>query len=190
VCSAFVVTVTMWSVIALGGCAWFASSKNGPVVETREPKPTVPLPKAAVKASVDSTPQKGGAGDEAGEPGRKGEQTTKSAAAAGKEPRFPKHDHQRYNDEIKKKAAEVMNQQEKSADLVTLCQDNLTDQWWMTAYKKGNKSYSYVVYSWDPIDGSFKQTMDSGKGPTANWKHHVNYSRSGKTCSILKGSEE
>ncbi|MCA1960253.1 MAG: hypothetical protein LDL33_05620 [Desulfomonile sp.] len=184
----FAVALTMWSFTVLGGCAWFLSSKNRPVVETREPRSTVPLPKAAVKASVDPFAGKDDSSSKAGDSGRKGEQTTSPGDGKGKEPRFPKHDHARYIDEIKKKAQELLNQQEASADRVTLCQDNSTEQWSVTAYRKGNKSYSFVVYTWDPVDGAFKQTMD--KSLISNLKHHLKHSRSGKTCSFLKGGDE
>ena len=52
------------------------------------------------------------------------------------------------------------------------------------------KSFVYVVYGWDPVEGSFVQSFESGPRPLKEWKHHHKFAVISKDCSILKGRVE
>ncbi len=197
-------------VVILGGCASVTATKSRSAPEVKLPPAPAPAPRAAVRANVEqpsakapSTGKGGGLaerqereakGVDAASPGKRDRPAGKSSSKESSgyeidEPRFQKHDHAQYLYEIKKKAIDVVNRHESSADLVMLCQDSTTEQWTVNAYKKDRKSYSFVVYSWDPVDNRFKETMQSGQLSMTGWKNHLRYSRSSKNCSTLKGSD-
>lgn len=198
-------------IVGLSGCAFFRVQANRPAQAADKHVASASVPKAAVRqnveqatakpAAVGDREQKGGLAEKSGDaagasalpanPARTAEKSAEKGPSdsAVDEPRFKKHNHAQYLYEIKKKAIDVVNKHESSADLVVLCQDSATDQWSLTAYRKDRKSYSFVVYSWDPVDGRFKESMQSGNLPIARWKHHLKFSRSGKKCSVLKGSD-
>lgn len=101
---------------------------------------------------------------------------------------FKKHDHAKYVSMIRNKAIDTLNK-EPSCDIARLCRDSFTDNWSLILYAKSGKYYSYSVYTWDEIDGSWVASYTSEKRPVASMKKHVGFSSAGKTCQTLKGSE-
>jgi hypothetical protein len=110
---------------------------------------------------------------------------TDTAKPASREFLFQKPDHVEYSNEIKNKAIDLTNR-EAHASLVQLCKDSITGEWSLTIYKKGRKTFSFVIYSWDPIDQQWHETLDSGKRPLSMWDHHIKFSRDGRHCDVLK----
>ena len=102
---------------------------------------------------------------------------------------FQRPDHAKYEQRIRNKAIDVLNKGELCT-LARLCKDSLTEKWSLTLYRKGEKSYSFVVYSWDPVGSRWEKAYASGSNPLSRWEYHLRYSASGKDCRILKGTEK
>lgn len=102
------------------------------------------------------------------------------------EPSFQKHDHSKYKERIKNKAIDNLNKH-REATYATLCRDTMTDLWTLTIYRKKKRSFSFISFFWDEIDGKWEKGFDSGKMPLKRWKGHLRYSRSQKACTVLKG---
>ena len=100
-------------------------------------------------------------------------------------PVFEKPDHRKYSNEIKNKAIDLVNKN-ADASLARLCRDSITDEWSLTIYRKRGKVFTFVIYSWDPIDEQWHESLESGKRPLAMWKSHIEYSRAGRDCDVLK----
>jgi hypothetical protein len=102
---------------------------------------------------------------------------------------FQRPDHAKYDQKIRNKAIDVLNKG-GLCTLARLCKDSLTEKWSLTLYRKGEKSYSFVVYSWDPVGSQWERAYVSGSNPISRWEHHLKYSAGGKECRILKGTEK
>jgi hypothetical protein len=103
--------------------------------------------------------------------------------------RFRKPDHKKYAGRIRNQAINVLNKAGSCA-LARLCRDDMTGEWNLTLYRKHNKSFNFVVYTWDPIDEAFEQSFESAPRPLKQWKHHQKFAVISKDCSILKGTVE
>lgn len=123
---------------------------------------------------------KSNAGKEAPKPS---DDTTKG----GDDTPFKKHDHSKYIAVIRGKAIDQVNK-EKDVALARVCRDTTTEEWSLTLYRKRLQNYSFVSYVWDEIDGKWEEAFVSDQRPLSGWKHHLDFSSSGKECIALKGS--
>jgi hypothetical protein len=105
------------------------------------------------------------------------------------EARFRKPDHKKYSQRIRNEAINTLNKKGPCA-LARLCRDDMTEEWNLTLYKKHGKSFDYVVYAWDPVDGKFELSFESAPRPLKGWKRHHKFVVISKHCSILKGGLE
>jgi hypothetical protein len=103
--------------------------------------------------------------------------------------RFRKPDHGAYDTKINNSAIDMVNRAGECA-LARLCKDSLTDERSLTLYAKQEKTYSFEVFVWDAINSSWKKSFDSGRKPISTWKDHLKFSASGRSCKILKGSDQ
>ena len=101
-------------------------------------------------------------------------------------PAFQKHDHAKYVRTIKNKAIDRLNKS-RAATHAILCRNPTTDQWSLTIYSKGQRSYSYVSYAWDDVDEDWEKIFSDKRVPLSRWRQHVRYSTQDKECSPLKG---
>ncbi|MBI4964938.1 MAG: hypothetical protein HY913_16815 [Desulfomonile tiedjei] len=100
---------------------------------------------------------------------------------------FKKHDHAKYISTIRGKAIDQLNR-EKAVTLARVCRDTTTEEWSLVIYRKRDKTYSFVSYVWDEIDGKWEEALPSGPRPISGWKHHLDFSSAGKECQVLKGT--
>ncbi len=89
---------------------------------------------------------------------------------------------------IKKKAHELIKK-ERDCTLGRLCRNSITDEWSLTVYVAQPKTFSFVVYSWDEIDGKWENSYASEKRPAAQLEHHLKFSSASKECTDIKGSQ-
>lgn len=114
-----------------------------------------------------------------------------SAADASKTPgnrevRFEKFDHAKYVKKIKNSALDILNK-DSACNLARICSDSITNDWWLTLYRKSDRTYSFTTYIWDAVDGKWEESFVSGKEPLSKLSHHIRSSSSGKYCEVLKG---
>lgn len=102
---------------------------------------------------------------------------------------FKKHDHNAYLQKIKSAAIDVVNKIPDSF-FARMCKDSITDQWTLHLYFAQGRQYWFISYNWDEVDEKWEESFKSDKRNMSVWKSHVNYSASGKECTILKGASK
>ncbi len=153
--------------------------QNG--LSTNSEKATVPPTRRA-----SASPKKGASDlQEQKNPGSVASEAAKKAHSV--DMRFRKPDHKKYAGRIRNEAINVLNKAGSCA-LARLCKDDMTGEWNLTLYRKQDKSFNYVVYTWDPIDKKFEHSFESAPRPLKEWKHHQKFAVISKDCSILKGT--
>jgi hypothetical protein len=121
------------------------------------------------------------------DPGKQTPKPSGDTTKEGDDTPFKKHDHSKYIAVIRGKAIDHVNK-EKDVALARVCRDTTTEEWSLTLYRKKQQTYSFVSYVWDEIDGKWEQVFVSDQRPLSGWKHHLDFSSSGKECIPLKGS--
>ncbi|MEW6111313.1 MAG: hypothetical protein AB1664_04215 [Thermodesulfobacteriota bacterium] len=104
------------------------------------------------------------------------------------DPGIKKHDHAAYKRQLKNKAIDIVNNETKCS-LARLCKDYITEEWTLTLFTKGDKTFSFTSHVWDPIAEKWKQTFTSKPRPIKNWATHLRVTSSGWECEVLKGRE-
>jgi hypothetical protein len=104
------------------------------------------------------------------------------------DPGIKKHDHTAYKRQLKNKAIDIVNNETKCS-LARLCKDYITEEWTLTTFTKGEKTFSFTAHVWDPIGEKWKPTFTSKPRPLKNWSTHLRVTSSGRECELLKGRE-
>lgn len=103
-----------------------------------------------------------------------------------REVRFEKFDHAKYLKKVKNSALDILNK-DSACNLARICNDSITKDWWLTLYRKADRTYSFTTYAWDPVNEKWEESYVSGKEPLSKLSHHLRSSSSGKYCEVLKG---
>lgn len=96
-----------------------------------------------------------------------------------------KYDHSRYVKKIRSKAAKLV-EGSPSCFHARLCRDLISDEWWLTTYRKSGKTFSYTSWVWDDIDQKFERTFRSPEQPLRELKLQISYSAAEKECHVLR----
>lgn len=103
-----------------------------------------------------------------------------------REVRFEKFDHAKYLKKVKNSALDILNK-DSACNLARICNDSITHDWWLTLYRKADRTYSFTTYAWDPVNEKWEESYVSSKEPLSRLSHHLRSSSSGKYCEVLKG---
>jgi hypothetical protein len=95
-----------------------------------------------------------------------------------------RYDHQAYVRTMERAAREVADKH-SDAFRASLCQDQLTREWLLTIYRRTSEHFEYTVYGWRPVEGVWKEVLESGEQPLKNWKTHFKFSEAQRDCRQL-----
>lgn len=101
---------------------------------------------------------------------------------------YERHDHRGYVQRLKESAMTEIAKS-KDCDLAMLCQDNITEEWWLLIYTKKGKRFYSSSYAWDSISETWDQSAHTGNRPISEWDAHMRYLDSSKKCRTLKGAK-
>jgi len=165
--------------------------KEGPAPKDQEPRPAgtdretladyPTKPEAAGSSQLPTKTEALAATDSSGAEEKKDK-------SARPDPGIKKHDHAAYKRQVKNKAIDIVNNDAKCS-LAKLCKDFITEEWTLTLFTKGDKTFSFTAHVWDPIGEKWKQTFTSTPRPIKNWVTHLRVTSSGRECELLKGRE-
>jgi len=103
-----------------------------------------------------------------------------------REVHFEKYDRAKHLKKIKNSALDILNK-DSACNLARICNDSITNDWWLTLYRKTDRTYSFTTYVWDQVNEKWEQSYVSGKEPLSKLSHHLRSSSSGKYCEVVKG---